>query len=74
MPKLGVNLVLQGKLNKNIYTITTNNNIFIKRNNQTLIKGYKSNNIYYFTCRIIKTNRTEQNKEQILYSNNDLIH
>ena len=74
MPELGVNLVLQGKLNKNIYTITTNNNIFIKGNNQTLIKEYKSNNIYYFICRIIKTNGTEQNKEQILYSNNDLIH
>jgi hypothetical protein len=66
MPKLGINLISQSKLNIKYYTIFIKNNIYIQNKNITIIKGSKINNLYYLSIKLIIKN---DNNNILLTSN-----
>ena len=54
MPKLGINLISQGELNKDTYSILlTYNHIILKNKSKIITKGNKIRNLYYLSIRII---------------------
>jgi hypothetical protein len=54
IPELGVNLISQGELNKETFTILNYKNIIIKQNNKIITKGEKLQNLYYLPIKVIK--------------------
>jgi hypothetical protein len=64
MPELGINLISQGELNKDTYTILTYNSVLIKQGNKIITKGDKLQNLYYLPIKVIN------NKDQILKTTN----
>ena len=60
MPELGINLISQGELNKETFTILTYKHIIIKQKDKTITKGEKLRNLYYLPIKVIN------NKVQIL--------
>ena len=60
MPEIGINLISQGELNKETYTILTYKHIIIKQKNKVITKGKKLRNLYYLPIKVIN------NKDQIL--------
>jgi len=60
MPELGINLISQGELNKETYTILSYNSIIIKQGSKIITKGKKLQNLYYLPIKVIT------NKEQVL--------
>ena len=63
MPEIGINLISQGELNKETYTILTHNSIIIKQGNKVITKGKKLQNLYYLPIKVLDT------KEQALSIN-----
>ena len=54
MPELGVNLLSNSQLAKDIYTIHTHYNVFIQRGCDTLAIGEKINGLYYLPIKVVK--------------------
>ena len=71
MPELGINLISQGELNKETYSILTYNHIILKNKNKIITKGDKIRNLYYLP---IKINRNEQVLNTITNMNTSNIH
>jgi hypothetical protein len=55
MPEIGINLISQGELNKETYTILTHDSIIIKQNNKVITKGKKLQNLYYLPIKVLNT-------------------
>jgi hypothetical protein len=53
MPELGINLIGQGELNKETFTILTDKHIIIKQKDKTITKGEKLRNLYYLPIKVI---------------------
>jgi len=66
MPELGINLISQGELNKETYTILTYNSILLKQGNKNITKGKKINNLYYLPIKVLNKNVLKGN--QILHT------
>ena len=77
MPELGINLISQGELNKDTYSILTYNQIILKNKNKIITRGSKIRNLYYLPINIIKDqvlNTTTNNTNTSISINNNNIH